>query len=225
MKNNKKKSEKEEEEKTKKKKKEIERERERKKVTKRSERRQGERKGDTEKWTKITLFQGENSVFVKRPQKNQKIRRSKPTAQKHTCNAALPPIPRRMRTNEKTPKQKEGGVKRTTWSLRKRGRQKKTEKDAKTLRTAAARPFLPTTPNPTEKLTHPRAHRASNLRARARPTQRKKKRFWKRPRLCSPNAFLNLKTQFRQKIELLKVENSDTQKKFSSKTVRRIEAF
>ena len=72
-------------------------------------------------------------------------------------------------------------------------------------------------------MTRPRAHRASNLRAR--PTQRKKKRFSKRPQLCSPNAFSNLKTQFRQKFELLKVENSDTQKRLSSKTVRRTEAF
>ena len=40
--------------------------------------------------------------------------------------------------------------------MRKRGReQKKTEKDAKTLRTAATRAFLATIPNPTENLTRP----------------------------------------------------------------------
>ena len=51
------------------KKEEIERER----VTTRSERSQGERKGDTEKWTKITLFQGEKQCFCKKtPKKPQK---------------------------------------------------------------------------------------------------------------------------------------------------------
>ena len=52
---------------------ERKRERERESVTKRSERSQGERKGGTEKWTKITLFQGEKQCFCKKTPKNKKI--------------------------------------------------------------------------------------------------------------------------------------------------------
>ena len=41
-------------------------------MKRRNEGNQGERKWDIEKWTKITLFQGENSVFVNRQTKKQK---------------------------------------------------------------------------------------------------------------------------------------------------------
>ena len=57
----------------------------------------------------------------------------------------------------KTRKEKEGSMKRSSSNLRKRYRKNNPEKIAKTLRTAATRPFSATSPTRTQNATHPRA--------------------------------------------------------------------
>ena len=70
-----------------------------------------------------------------------------------------------MRTKEKITQRERGGCEEDHLRFAKTGSKKETEKDGKTLRTTAARTFVATTPNPRKKITRPRAHRASNLRA------------------------------------------------------------
>ena len=158
-----------------------------KRVTKRSERNQGEQKGD-KKGRHLEMNQnnpssgGKNNVFPP-TKKNEGLKANCPKT--HVQCGRCPQSQEECEQKKKTPKQKEGGVKRTTWSLRKRGRTKKNGKDAKTLRTAAAMPFSPTTPSPTEKLTRPARTTARQICACARHNARKTL-LQNDPRLCSP---------------------------------------
>ena len=91
-------------------------------------------KGDTEKWSLITLFSGGETVFFKKTPKTPKNKKGRrPTAQKHTCNAALPPIPRKMRTKEKNTQRKRRGCEEDHLRFSKTGskKKKKTEKTEK----------------------------------------------------------------------------------------------
>ena len=153
------------------------------------------------------FFSVGQTVFLYKTKKNKKGWR--PTAQKHACRVALPPIPRRMRTKRETPKQKEGGVKRTTSYLRKRGRSKNPEKDAKTLRTAAARPILARPTSDTRRDTPARPECLKFVHAWESMW---KTPFSKRARFCSPKAFFTLETEFGQVFELQKIQNCNTRK-------------
>ena len=153
------------------------------------------RKGDTEKWTKITFFQGEKQCFCKKTQKNQKNKKGwRPTAQKHTCNAALAPQSQEeCEQKRKTPKEKEGDVKRTTWGLRKRGR-KKNRKRRKTPPHRSREDIFGNDPK-SEKKNDTAAHPPRAKFARAADTLRKMA-FSKRARFCSPKGFLPWKSNF-----------------------------
>ena len=84
------------------------------------------RKGDTEKWTKITLFQGEKQCFRRKtPKPPKKIKKVEGQLPKNTCAMRrCPQSQEECEQKRKTPKEKQGDVKRTTWGLRKRGQKK-----------------------------------------------------------------------------------------------------
>ena len=204
------------------KRKRIDRERER--VTKRSERSQRERKRDTEKWTKITLCQGEKQCFCKKTPKNpQKKKGWRPTAQKHTCNAALPPFPRRMRTKMKNSQRKRGGCEEDHFRFAKTGSTKKNRKTRKNPPHRSREAIFERDPKSTEK-NDTAAHLPRAKFARAADTL-PKIRFSKRARFCSPRGFLTFETQFRQNFEHRTVQNSNLRKKLSSRQVRKMEPF
>ena len=120
----------------------------------------------------------------------------------------------------KTPKEKEGDVKRTTSGFQKRGQKKKPEKTEKP---SAAQPqgHFWQRPQIREKKRHGRAPPARAKFARAADTLRKMA-FSKRARFCSPKGFFALETQFRQNFEHRTVQNSNPRKKLSSRRVHKI---
>ena len=171
--------------------------RERERVTERNERSQGERKGDTEKWTKITLFQGKNSVFVKRPEKTKKNKK---------VEGELPQNSRAMR---RSPQSQEEGEQKRKHLDRKRGvwkgppevcekgshQKNRIRRENPPHRSGEA--ILGPTPNPTKKCVRPRTRRASNLRAR--PTQRQKNAFENDLGSAAPTRFWTSKHNFVKK--------------------------
>ena len=168
----------------------IKRERE----VKKPRRTKGDTKGDTEKWTQTTLFQGENSVFLRWPQKPPKNKKSwRPTAQKHTCNAALPPIPRRMRTKEKNTQRKRGGCEEDHLRFSKTGSKKKTEKTEKPSAPQLRGRFWQR-PQIREKKRHGRAPPARQICARSGHTA--KNGLFKTSSVLQPRVFWPLKPNF-----------------------------
>ena len=136
----------------------------------------------------------------------------------------IAPIPRRMRTKEQNTQRERGGCEQDHLRFSKTGpKKKKTGKDGKTLRTAAARTFLATTPNPRKKTTRPRTPRAPNLRAQRSHCE--KWPFQNELGSAAPRVFLAFETQFRQNFEHRTVQNSNTRKKLSSRRVRKIKPF
>ena len=114
-------------------------------MKRRTEGNQGERKWDTEKWTKITLFQGENSLFVNRQTKKTKKEKGLgPTAPKHTCRVASTQAQKENAEKRKTRKEERGYLKDPFSNSQKRCRKKNTGKLGKTIRTPAASRFLAT---------------------------------------------------------------------------------
>ena len=93
----------------------------------------------------------------------------------------------------KTPKEKDGDVRRTTWGFE-NGVEKKTGKDGKTLRAAAARPFLTGTRNPRKKTAPLRTPRAPNLRVQR--THCEKNAFQNELSSAAPGVFWPLKPNF-----------------------------
>ena len=116
-------------------------------MKRRSEGNQGERKWDIEKWTKITLFQGENSVFVNRQNKKTKRKeRLRANCPKTHVQGCVDPSWRRKRRKEQNTKRREGICKTNPHKFTKNGIEKKGQKTTgkleKTIRTAAASRFL-----------------------------------------------------------------------------------
>ena len=111
------------------------------------------RKGETEKSAKIPLSQGKKQV-----QKGRKTKKGGlgPSAQKYGCRVHWPQTQEENAEKRKTRKEEEGSLKRSSSYWRKRRRNKNPEKIAKALRSAAARPFLATSPTRTQNVTHPR---------------------------------------------------------------------
>ena len=131
------------------------------------------------------------------------------------CGVA--PIPKKnANKREKTPKEKEGDVKRTTFGLRKRGQQKKNRKTRKNPPHRSREAIFERDPKSTEK-NDTAAHLPRAKFARAADTL-PKRRFSKRARFCSPRGFLTFETQFRQNFEHRTVQNSNLRKKFILKT-------
>ena len=157
-----------------------------------------------------TFFRGKQ-CFVKDPKKHKNKKVWRPIAQKHTCNAALPPFPRRIRKKEKNTSTKKGGLWRGPLEVCENGVAKKTGKDAKTL---APQPqgHLATTPNPTENPTRPRAHRASNLRSHR--TKCEKCPFRNELGSAAPRVFYPTEIHFCQNFELRNTENSNARKNY-----------
>ena len=161
------------------------------------------RKGDTWKWTKITLHQGEKQCLSP----NKKNEGLKANCPKTTC--AMRRCPQSQEECEQK-KKKHLNRKKGVWRgplevLRKKGSNKKNGKDAKTPPHRSGNAIFANDTKPDRKIDAPaRTPRVKFARA---PDTTQEKRFCKRPRLCSPNAFLNLKNPiFVKKIELLKVE-------------------
>ena len=123
----------------------------------------------------------------------------------------------------KTPKEKEGDVKRTTWGFRKRGRTKKNRKRRKNPPHRSGKPIFDGYPKATKK-NGTAAHPPRAKFARAADKLRKIP-FSKRARFCSPRGFLTFETQFRQKLEHRTVQNSNRRKKLSSRQVRKMKLF
>ena len=196
------------------------RERERERVTKRSERNQGKRKGDTKgrhwEMNQNNLFQGKKQCFCKETQTTQKTKKGwRPTAQKHTCNAALPPIPRRMQTKEKNTQIRKGGVRRGPLQVPK-----------KMKKPSALQPrghFWQGPENPRKKKWHGRAPPSRQNCVRRGDTA--KNALFKTSSVLQPQGFLTFETQLRQNFEHRTVQNSNTQKKVSSRRVRKIKPF
>ena len=121
----------------------------------------------------------------------------------------------------KTRQEEVGSFKRTTSYACKNGVETKTpEKDAKSLRATAARPFFATTTTRTQDLTHPRAQEFSNLRLPGKNV--KKCRYQNELGSAAPRFFCP-KKQVGQKIELWK--KNERGAKSILKKVCKIEAF
>ena len=177
---------------------ERDRERERTKKEKRkSERSQGERKGDTEKWTKNNPLSVGKQCFCKKtkrtpppPPKKEGLKANCPKT--HVQGGVAPNPKKNAHKRRKTPKQKEEGVKRSTWSSAETGLEKKTRtKTRKALRTAAARPFLAMTPTHDRRPDTP----ASPLRvkfARAHRTKMRKNALFQTSSVLQPQGFFTL---------------------------------
>ena len=94
-------------------------------MKRRSERSQGERKGDTQKLTQTTAKKKEGS---------------KAKCPKTHVQGCVAPNPKKNAHKSEKHQTKRGGCEEDHLKFAKRARKKKTRKDAKTLRTAAARP-------------------------------------------------------------------------------------
>ena len=92
---------------------------------------------------------------------------------------------------------------------------KKNRKDAKTLRTAATRPFLATIPTPTEDVTRPRATARQICTCTGKKNA--KNALSKTSSVLQLQGLFSLETQFHQNFELRKKQNSNTRKKYPQK--------
>ena len=155
----------------------------------------GRHKGETLRMNPNNPFSGgKNSVFLRRPQKPPKNRKGRrPTAQKHTCNAALPPIPRRMRTKEKNTQRKRRGCEEDHLRFSKTGSKKK-RKRRKNPPHHSGKAIFDRDPKSTEKTTPPRTPRAPNLRAQR--THCKKYAFQNELSSAAPGVFRAWKPNF-----------------------------
>ena len=127
-----------------------------------------------------------------------------------------------MRTKKKTPKEKEGDVKRTTLGLRKRGQQKKPKNTEK-----------PSAPQPRGhfwegpeihgKKRHRRAPPAREICARSGHTA--KNTLFKTSSVLQPQGFFDLWNPISTKLEHRTVQNSNRRKKLSSRQVRKKKPF
>ena len=88
-------------------------------MKRRSEGNQGERNWDIEKWTKITLFQGENSVFVNRQTKKKKKKWFRANCPKTHVQGCVDPSWRKKRRKEQNTKRREGIFKRSLFKFTK----------------------------------------------------------------------------------------------------------
>ena len=108
------------------------------------------------------------------------------------------PKPQKKTQKRVNTKEEEGSFKRLSSNSRQRSRKNNPEKIAKTLRNAAARPFLATSPTRTQNATHPR-QKISQIGPR--PEKSEKRHFQNDLSSATPSRFLAFQTQFGQKFE------------------------
>ena len=192
-------------------------------MKRRSEGRQGERKWDIEKWTKITLFQGENSVFVNRQTKKTKRKeRLRANCPKTHVQGCVDPSWRRKCRKEQNTKRREGICKRSRYKFTKTRSTKEDKRTpenfGKSIRAAAASRFLAAAqiePKPRRRCKNENAPKTSQIGPR--PGKMGKTSFSKSPRFCSPRPFFAFQNQFGQKFELPKKQICETPKKLRQK--------
>ena len=196
------------------------RERERQRVKRRSEWSQGERKGDTKKWAKITLFHGGKQCFCKQPNKKHKEKKGLgPTAPKHTCRVVSTQTQEENAEKNKTRKEEKGGVSKDPFSnSQKRCRKKSPGNSEKPIRTAAASRFLATArlePKPRHSCA-PKTRQKFHKLVPARE-EWEKRHSQNVLSSAAPSRFFAFQTQFGQKFELPKKQICETPKNYSQK--------
>ena len=182
------------------------RNRERQRVKRRSEWSQGERKGDTEKLTKITLFQGGKQCFCKQTNKKTKRKdRFRANCPKTHWQGCVDPNSRRKRRKEQNTQRREGIFKRSLFKFAKTVSKEEPRKTRKNHPHRSCKQISGNSPNRTQTATQLRAENApKNSQIGPRPGKMGKTAFSKRPQFCSPRPFFALQNQLGQKSELPK---------------------
>ena len=139
-------------------------------------------------------------LFVKRQNKTKRKDGFRANCPKKHVQGCVDPKPKKKTQKRVKHEKKRRGVSRDPLSnSRKRCRKKSPEKLGKTLRTAAARPFVAMGPTRTQNATRPRTKNFTNWSSRGKMG---KTSFSKQPQFCSPKPFFAFQTQFGQKFEL-----------------------
>ena len=191
-------------------------------MKRRNEGNQGETSWDIEKWTKTTLFQGENSVFVNRQTKKQTEKKGLgPTAPKHTCRVASTQAEEENAEKSKTQKEERAFAKEPLTNLEKRCRKMSKQEHRKTRKNHPHRSRKqisgsgPNRTKPRRRCKFENAPKTSKIGPR--PGKMGKTSISKSPRFCSPRPFFAFQNQFGQKFELPKKQICETPKKLRQK--------
>ena len=178
------------------------------------------KKGRHRAVNKNNPFSKGKTVFCKKTTKTQKEKKGLGLiAPKHTCN----PKPKKKTQKRAKHEKKSRGVSRDPFSNSRKGcRKKNPEKLGKTLRTAAARPFVATGPTRTQNATHPRTKNFTNWYS---PGKKGKKVILKTTSALQPQAVFCLPNPIWSKIRTSDKTNVWDPQNLFSKTSCRIEAI